>query len=183
MLSLWVELNVKRIETAARAIGNARPHHSRQIHTAGLMELVRWGGQLEVGRHRIGGVGWCGGGGEYTHSNVTLNPQRPTLSKLCLITLDRATQAGERIFFPNQYIHCGILDSSDWLLNIRHQLRHQLFINTHMGRRARVFTMCYMIRRESSCTLRNKGSSGLILGPFHVILGLLHMWVPVSLLM
>jgi hypothetical protein len=49
-------------------------------------------------------------------------------SILCLIS-----PVGE-FCFPNQYIHCGILDSSDWLLSV-------------IYKRARLFTMCYMIRR------------------------------------
>jgi hypothetical protein len=27
-------------------------------------------------------------------------------------------QPGREFFFPNQYVHCGIMDSSDWLLNV-----------------------------------------------------------------
>jgi hypothetical protein len=37
---------------------------------------------------------------------------------------------GREFFFPNQYIHCGILGSSDWLFITT---SCQLFINTHMG--------------------------------------------------
>jgi hypothetical protein len=44
---------------------------------------------------------------------------------------------GREFFFPNQYIYGGILDSSDWLFTT----------SSVILRCARVFTMCYMIRR------------------------------------
>jgi hypothetical protein len=52
---------------------------------------------------------------------------------------------GGESFFPNQHIHCGILDSSDWVFITT----SSVIINTHMGS-AHVCLQCVTWSGESS---------------------------------